>query len=156
VHSTTYTATITTGVTDTSTPPVALSAPVVWSFSTPVPAAPSVTYVNPGNTSSGVPLDSTISATFSKAIDPATVNSGTFELSDGVSPVSGTLSYSNGTLSFDPDDPLTHSTSYTVTVTTGVTDTSVPAVAMAANKIWSFTTAVPTVPEVTGKSPASG
>ena len=101
--------------------------------------APTITFKSPSNGATGIAIDTTISATFSKEIDQSTV-SGNFTLSNGGS-VSGSLSYSGGgtIATFTPDSSLSYSTLYTASVTTGVKDSV--GNAMAAGEAWSFTTA---------------
>jgi len=127
VHSTTYTVTVSTGATDTSVPPVPMAAPELWSFTTIFPMAPTVTYTYPASGALSVVQDVNITANFSADMDPSTINGSTFELSDGVGPVAGIVSYSSGTLTFVPSAILDHSTVYTATITTGAKDTTIPA-----------------------------
>lgn len=116
----TYTATIGTGVTDLAGN--ALPAPVTWSVTT-IPAEtvlPYVTATFPAARSVNVVTTTNISATFSEAVDPATVNSSNIF----VTGVVGTLQYdsANFTITLTPAAPLAFNTSYTLTVTTGVRD----------------------------------
>jgi len=84
-----------------------------------------------------------ITATFSKAMDPATINTTTFTLTGPSGPVSGTVNYVAATnvATFAPASPpgLAVTTTYTATITTGVVDTF--GNHLAANKVWTFTTA---------------
>lgn len=103
---------------------------------------PTVSSTIPNSGATGVPVTSSIKATFNKPVQPATVSITTFTLknSTGAS-ISGLASLSqNGlTATFDPTEPLSSSKSYTATVTTGVKDLA--GNALNADKIWSFTTA---------------
>ncbi|MEE9268914.1 MAG: Ig-like domain-containing protein [Candidatus Krumholzibacteria bacterium] len=130
-ESTPYTVTITTGVKDIAGN--ALAADFVWSFTT-LGTAPVVASVSPLNGAMGVSLTSTVSATFSEAVDPATVTATTFT----VSGVTGTISVNGATATFTPSAALAESTPYTATVTTGITDLA--GNALAADFVWSFTT----------------
>jgi len=109
--------------------------------------APFVTAATPANGAVGVPINQTISATFSTSMNPATVSSSTFTLAGpGGTVVGGSVTYAAGTAvaSLKPGANLAYNTLYTATVTTGVTDSlgDQPA----GNYVWSFTTAVqPTV-----------
>ncbi|HOU13610.1 MAG TPA: Ig-like domain-containing protein [Anaerolineae bacterium] len=97
-----------------------------------------------------------ITATFSKALDAATVTTATFTLADANSAVAGVVSYNAGTrtATFDPPAALAPQTRYTATLTTGIKETH--GIPMAANYVWSFTTgdADVTSPTITGRYPA--
>src|SRR5688572_8887349 len=60
-----------------------------------------------------------ISATFSTAMNPATITTSTFMVKQGATPVSGTVTYSGMIASFIPLQKLEHHTTYTATITTG-------------------------------------
>lgn len=155
-YSTTYTGTITTGVQDLAGNAMAVN--YIWSFTTgaaPDTTPPTVTAVSPGIGATDVPVTSTLTATFSDAMDASTINTSTFTLS-GSSPVSGTVTYAGTTATLTPSSNLAYNTTYTATITTGVKDLA--GNAMAANYTWSFTTgAVPdtTPPTVSSTSPAN-
>jgi hypothetical protein len=91
-----------------------------------------------------------ITATFSKAMNPATINTATFTLADptGAS-VAGTVSLdSTGMIAtFTPMNALAVSTTYTATITTGATDTF--GNHLEANFSWTFTTPAACVGAVT-------
>lgn len=113
---------------------------------TPTNLAPTITSVMPANGSPSVALDANISATFSKAMDAATIDTTTFSVKRGNASVSGTVSYSAGsmTATFAPSEPLSNSQTYVATVTTGVKDTG--ALTLASNYTWTFATSgAPTV-----------
>ena len=84
-----------------------------------------------------------ITATFSKAMNPATINTATFTLADpsGAS-VAGTVALDTAGLvaTFTPMNALAVSTTYTATITTGATDTF--GNHLEANFSWTFTTPV--------------
>jgi hypothetical protein len=98
---------------------------------------PSVATTVPANGATGVALNSTIRATFNKAMNAATITTSTFYLNNGVT---GTVSYDAGTYTatFTPSANLALNTTYTATITTSVTDAG--GHPMLANKTWSFTT----------------
>jgi len=103
---------------------------------------PTVTFVTPPNGNVGVcPNTAIISATFSKPMNPATITTSTFTLKGpgGVS-VAGSVNYVVATqiATFTPTTPLALNTTYTATITTGVTDTF--GNTLATNFVWSFTT----------------
>ncbi|HEY6874469.1 MAG TPA: Ig-like domain-containing protein [Geobacteraceae bacterium] len=136
-QNTTYTATVTTGAKDLAGNP--LLGNFSWSFSTGQFLSPTVTATVPVNGATNVPTGSTITATFSKAMDPATVNQFTFTLSSGF-PVQGTVTLDGtGTIAtFTPVGPLLTNTLHTATITTGAKDLA--GNPLAAPFTWSFTT----------------
>ena len=87
---------------------------------------PTVTGANPGGGATGFPITSSITATFSEAVQPATVTTSTYTLKNSAgTSIAGTVSISpdNRVATFDPTSSLVPSTSYTATITTGVKDT---------------------------------
>jgi len=99
---------------------------------------PSVSATNPDDGATGVAINRKIRATFTKAMDGGTINSATFTLVQGATPVSGTVSYEGTTAVFSPASPLASNAAFTATLSTGIKDPS--GNTMAANKSWSFTT----------------
>jgi hypothetical protein len=81
-----------------------------------------------------------ITATFSKPMNSATISNTTFTLTSGGANVSGTVTYVAATMvaTFTPSGNLAPSTLFTATITTGAQDTF--GNALAANKVWTFTT----------------
>jgi subtilisin-like proprotein convertase family protein len=102
---------------------------------------PTVSSTSPAKNATDAAVIPIVMATFSEALNGATVNSTTVSLMDGGSPVSGAVSYdaATRTAAFTPSAMLNLSTVYTAMITTGVTDSA--GNAMAANYTWSFTTA---------------
>jgi hypothetical protein len=158
--STVYTATITTGATDLAG--TALAQNYVWTFTTaagPVTTPPTVLSTIPLNGASGVPLNQIVSATFSKAMNPATISSTTFTLTaPGGVAVSGLVAYAaiGDTLTFTPAANLAPSTLFTATITTGAQDLT--GAALASNYVWTFTTGTAlatTPPELVSTVPAN-
>src|SRR5437867_1517807 len=153
---TTYTATISTGAKDLAGN--ALAADFVWSFTTgvaPDTTAPTVSATVPANTASGVGLSGQIASTFSEAMDASTINTSTFTLKQGTTPVAGTVNYSGVTATFTPAGNLAPLTTYTATIS-GARDLA--GNALAANYVWSFTTGVApdtTAPTVSATVPAN-
>jgi len=92
-----------------------------------------------------VVLPKVITATFNTVMDPATINSSTFIIMQGVTPVSGTVApTSNGAVfTFTPTVPLLPFLVYTGTITTGAADKF--HTALVSNYVWSFTT----IPQIT-------
>jgi len=136
-----YTATITTGATSVAGTPLAGS--YAWSFRTvPAPTPPTVISTVPANQANGVPINQALAATFSVAMNPATIGTSTFTLSGpGGVAVTGAVTYVAGgsVATFTPDTSLALSTTYTATITTGATDLA--GTALASNYVWTFTTA---------------
>ncbi len=154
---TVYTGTITTGARDTSSN--ALAGNYTWSFTTGTPAdtiRPTVISTDPTNGASNVALNKIIAATFSKSMDPSTINSATFVLKQGTNQVLGTVTYSGNTntATFTPAGQLAPNTLYTGTITTGARDTS--ANALANNYVWSFTTVQSPPPSFLGSASIFG
>ena len=159
-YSTQYTATITTGAQSSSGS--AVSANDSWSFTTaaaPPPPAPTVTAVTPANSTTGVAITTALTATFSEAMNGATMTSATFTLAaQGGGAVSGAVTYANDVATFTPGSALAYNTQYNATITTGAQ--SAQGAALGANYTWSFTTATapppPPAPTVTAVTPALG
>lgn len=100
----------------------------------------------PGGSSSSsspspVPVASNIAAPFSEPMDPESINTNTFTVSDADgNSVSGTVRYDGATYTatFSPSSPFNYSSIYTATITTGARD-------LAGNPLqdafsWTFTT----------------
>jgi hypothetical protein len=157
-----YTATITTAAKDLTG--VAMAAPYTWSFTTGLIAnvgAPTVISTVPLAGATGVPLNQKISATFSTAMNPATIMAaGTFTVAVagvGGANVPGTVAYAGNTAVFSPTANLAPTTQYTATITTAAQNLT--GTAMAANFVWSFTTGAAVnaaAPTITVTNPVSG
>jgi hypothetical protein len=148
----TYTATITAGVKDLAGN--ALAAPYVWSFLTSALLdiiAPTVSYTNPVNAATGVNENQSVSATFSEAMDPLTINNQSFVLMNGSVPVSGSVTYGGVTAIFTPTVNLIYNTRYDATLTTMARDLAGHALPVAYT--WSFTTGE--VPDLIGPTVVS-
>ncbi len=117
---------------------IVLAKPIGGADSTP----PSVTGTAPAAGATGVPVNSNVAAAFSEGLAPATVSTATVTLAPaGGAPVAATVSLSdrNRTVTIDPAADLAPATTYTATVSNGVTD--VAGNGLAAPATWSFTTA---------------
>ncbi|MBI5186640.1 MAG: Ig-like domain-containing protein [Nitrospinae bacterium] len=153
-----YTATITTGAKDLAGN--ALASNFVWTFTTGAAAdttAPTVSSTNPANGATGVALNQQVAAVFTETMDPLTITTANFTLTQGTTPVSGTVAYVGATASFSQLSPLAASTLYTATITTGAKDLA--GNALAVDKVWSFTTGAAkdtTAPTVSFTNPANG
>jgi Ice-binding-like/Bacterial Ig-like domain len=108
--------------------------------------APTVTATVPVNSATGVALNSSISATFSRAMDPSTLGTTTFTVKQGTTTVPGLVTYAAATqtATFAPAAALGSSLVCTATITTGAKDSG--GVALAADHIWTFTTAANAAP----------
>jgi len=102
---------------------------------------PTVVSVIPLGGATGVCQGAVVTATFSKAMNPATITTGTFKLAAGTTPVVGTVSMdSTDTIAtFKPTSPLALNTQYTATITTAAQDQF--GNGLAADFTWMFTTA---------------
>ncbi len=137
------------GVADVAGNP--LAADVAWTFTTEGldTTPPAVTGQNPAPGASDVTLVAAVSAVFDEPIDPASVNSSTFELRDaGGSLVSADVTYLAGTRTavLTPLAALLPSSSYTATLRGGVAGSSIADIAgnpLAADVTWPFTTRDP-------------
>lgn len=136
-----YTAAITTAATDSSGNP--LAANYYWNFRTvPTPTLPAIIAISPGNGTATAALNQSVTATFSEAMNAATINAATFTLkAPGGVAVAGTVTYvaAGSVATFTPSAPLIAGTLYTATVTTGAQDLS--GNSLASNYVWTFTTA---------------
>lgn len=155
---TVYTATITTGAQSLAGTP--MGANFMWSFRTlPAPTAPTVISTVPANLATAVPVNQALSATFSVAMNPATITATTFTLAGpGATAVTGVVTYVPGgaVATFTPAAALAPSTLYTATITTGAEDLQLTP--LAANYTWTFTTAAAPVlvpPTVVSTIPAN-
>lgn len=137
--STEYTATITDNVRDLAGN--AMAHDYVWSFTTgttPDVISPTVIATIPADQTTGVSLNGNLSANFSEAMNPLSVTSVSMTLSQGTTPVAGTVNYAGQAATFNPSINLAAATLYTATVTTGVRDLA--GNHMGNNYVWTFTT----------------
>jgi len=157
---TVYTATITTGAMDLEG--TALVSKYTWSFTTGAASSetpPAVISTVPLTGAMGVPLNQIVSATFSTAMNPATISSSTFTLTGpGATAVTGLVAYSavGNTLTFTPTTNLAPSTLFTATIATGAKNLA--GIALASNYVWTFTTGTTiatTAPEIVSTVPAN-
>ena len=149
---TVYTGTVTTGAKDSLGN--SMISNYTWSFATGTP--PTVISTDPANGATNVSLNKIITANFSVAMDPTSINSTTFLLKQGTTSVSGTVTYSGITATFTPSAALLPNTVYTATITTGAKDPF--GNALANNYVWSFTTGIPDIipPTVIATDPVNG
>jgi len=133
---TTYTATLTTAVTDAAGN--ALGAEYSWSFTTTTDdtTPPTVVSTSPASDEIDVAVGANITATFSEAMDVATITTGSFT----VAGVSGSVSYNSVTYTatFNPSANLAYETTYTASLSTAITDAA--GNPLTSTYSWSFTT----------------
>jgi methionine-rich copper-binding protein CopC len=156
----TYTATLTTGVTDLAGN--ALAADYVWTFTVPLDldvTAPEVVVTYPDDLATDVPLQASMHASFSEPMDPATLTTATFRVSVvGVgTAIPGVVFYdaTSPIATFVPNDPFVIGTSYLAAVTTGAQDLA--GLPLTADHVWTFSTVSAddvTAPAVTFTNPA--
>jgi hypothetical protein len=149
-----YIAEITTGAKDLTNPGNALASPYSWDFNTgagPDTTPPTVTLTAPVDLTTGVCINATFAATFSKAMDPTTISAANVTVTSGsVTGPSVPVSFFYDPINYIgtftptsyPTSYLTHDTKYFVAITTGVKD--VAGNALASNYVWSFTTGTTT------------
>ena len=105
---------------------------------------PTITGQTPANGATGIPTSTTVTATFSEALNPTTVTTSTVTLKGpGTTPVSAAVGYNTSafTATLTPTSPLAPGTLYTATIgggASGVTD--VAGNALSGDFIWTFTT----------------
>ena len=105
------------------------------------PTAPTVVSTSPADSATVVAVNGVITATFSTDMNAATIIGANFSVAKGAANVLGAVTYDapTKTAMFAPSVLLTgSSTVYTVTITTGVKNAA--GTALAADKVWSFTT----------------
>ncbi len=144
---TVYTGTITTAAADLLGNAVASN--YVWTFTT-TGNAPTVTSTDPANNATNVPVNKIVSANFSAAMDPTTINALTVTIFQGTTQFFGTVTYSGTTMVFTPAVNFTFAKAYTATITTGAKD--VNGNALAANYVWNFTTETPAPADIMGRA----
>ncbi len=122
---------------------------------------PQISLTVPANNASGVPTNVHYTVQFTKAIDPSTLSAATFSIVDTTSSVAVAgliqVDASGLTAAFIPDQPLPVGRSFTVSLTTGIQDTS--GNSLVANTNFSFTTAFTpetTPPHLVTNSPTNG
>ncbi len=151
---TVYTATLSSGIVDLSSNPLAT---YTWTFTT-APSdvtPPTVTSNYPMAGATGISVLANITATFDEAVNGVSASS--FLLEGPTGAVAGAVSYNSGTrtATFDPGVTLGGLTLYTVTLTSAITD-------LVGNPLatytWTFTTEAldVTPPTVTSNYPTDG
>ncbi|MGY1593837.1 Ig-like domain-containing protein [Geodermatophilus sp. SYSU D00708] len=126
-----YTATLTSGITDTAGNPLATRS---WTFTTG--PAPTVKTTGPATNATAVAVAGNVTATFSEAVTG--VSGTTFVLRDRAGkPVPAVVGYTNGVATLNPKANLAADTRYTATLTAGIRDRVGNPLA---TRSWTFTT----------------
>jgi uncharacterized protein (TIGR02145 family) len=153
-----YTITLPNSITDLSGNPLASS---TYSFTTVATAPPTITYLGPANLSTGVPITTPIVVDFSEPINIYTVTSTTFKLLLGTTntTVTGQFEFlnENSRVVFTPAANLNFNQIYTISLTTGIQDVSLPTSSSLKASTSTFTTAAKvTVPDILYLDPSNG
>jgi hypothetical protein len=149
-------ATVSTAAKDSSG--LALANDFVWIFTTGAlldTTAPQVSSTTNANGATGVAINTAVGATFSEAMDPASINATSFTFKQGTVAVAGSTSYAGLNAVFTPAAVLTPNTNYTATITRDAKDLA--GNALVSDYVWSWTTAAladSTAPTVTLVNPA--
>lgn len=102
------------------------------------PATPlSVSSRTPAKNATGVAAITSVSATFSSALDASTVTTSSFSLAAGGA-VPGRVSVNGATATFTPDQPLGLNVAYTATLSTSIKSSD--GRSLSGNDAWTFTT----------------
>ena len=149
--STTYTARV-NGVKDVAGN--MLAAAYSWTFSTaaapPVDSTPpTVIATSPADSAAGVSIATSVTATFSEALNASTISGATFQLRGPGGPVAATVSYDTvGKIAtLTPSTNLSAGIAYTAMLTGTITD--VAGNALATPNFWTFSTAATQPPATT-------
>lgn len=121
-----------------------------WMFNTG--SAPEVILTDPAEGASDVMLSKAVTAVFSTAMNPATINAASFKLMQGATPVAGAVSYAGTTATFTPAAAFLPNTVYSATIATLAKDMA--GNAMIKDTTWSFATGV--LPLITITNPING
>ncbi|HET8861490.1 ice-binding family protein [Marivirga sp.] len=137
----TYVATISTEA--ISTDAIPMESNYTWEFTTE-DLVPSIVETSPMDLATNVARDEEITVDFSQNMDPATITSTSFTVSDGTNLITGQISYAGVRATFTPDNNLMSGTTYTATVTTAAKN--VDGLALENDYEWTFSTVAPLGP----------
>ena len=98
--------------------------------------APTVTLTAPVSGSTTAPLSQNIIAAFSEPMDPASITTETFSMTQDSTPVKGTVTYANSIATFTPSSKLEKGKLYTAIISTRAKD--VAGNSIANNYSWKF------------------
>jgi hypothetical protein len=99
---------------------------------------PTIESTTPSDKETGTVRNPVISATFSDAMEPSTINTASFTLEHDDGNITGEVEYADKIATFKPSGTLTAKTRYTATITTSVE--SLTGKALENTYIWDFTT----------------
>ncbi len=126
----------------TSSDGIQLGTAVTWSFttSTTTPAAPTVNAVTPPAGQPNISPATTVTATFSRAMDSTTINSASVQLLTGGKAVAATVAYSSSTnvVTLTPTQTLTAGTAYTARLSANIA--ALDGTPLGSAYTWQFTT----------------
>jgi hypothetical protein len=142
LSNTVYTATIKATVKNTNG--AALAKDTVWTFTTATVLAPTVILTDPSDLDASVSLSQNVTATFNEAMDNTTITTTTFVIMDGLTPVTGNVSYLNNVATFNPDNDFVAGKTYSAKITNGVKNST--GTNMVNDYEWSFS--IPLIPVV--------
>ncbi len=111
--------------------------------STPPPSdttPPTVVSVTPTNNSTGVPVTIKPVVTFSEPLNSSTVTTSSVQIKQGSNIISSTSTYSNNKITITPLSSLSAGVTYSVTLTTAITD--IAGNHLASNYTYNFTTLI--------------
>lgn len=109
----------------------------------PITATPTITATSPANNATGAARNVAVTATFSEAMAPASINSTSFTLRSGATVIPGVVTYVGTTATFAPTAVLEADTDYTATVSIVAED--LQGDALATPRVWTFTTVAASV-----------
>lgn len=101
-------------------------------------SAPTVTATAPMDGAMDVTLNSNVTATFSEAMDAASITDAAFVLRQGDSVIPASVSYAGTVATLNPEASLAANSTFTATVNTGATD--LEGNPLAADETWTFET----------------
>ena len=103
---------------------------------------PTISAYYPTTEATGIPSNAELSITFSKNIDPETVSSSTFPVTNQAgTPVGGRYTVQDSTITFTPTGGFALGASYNATITRNILDTDGRSISETFS--WSFTTDLP-------------
>jgi YVTN family beta-propeller protein len=158
LEGTAYIIDLTATVTDLSGNP--MEQDTSFTFSTVDVAAPQIVYLGPGDESSGITVTTPVVAKFSEPLDLTTISSSSFylTLTGETVPVNGTYEYldDDRTIVFRPDQDLQFNESYSVYLTSDISDISNPKQFLTDIATTFITAPVVVLPHITAMSPPFG
>ena len=103
----------------------AVKMPGTWECTEPDTTPPQITLISPINGATGIAVDSVIKISFDEPMDANTLNSTNIALTDmSGTVVNTTMTLIGQTLTITPDSSLAYEGSYTLSISTGISDVS--------------------------------